>query len=256
MFYLLLVRRWKIVLLLGLLITLSGCTFKKKQDPLEGINRGVFVLNKVVDTFVLRPVAVFYSRALPKPIQTGVGNFFQNLREIPNVANDILQWNWHNASNDAARFVLNTTLGIAGLFDVAAKGGLERHRVDFGETLAVWGYKESIYLVLPLFGPSTFRDGVGLGANIYLSVWPYIRPDYIAWNLFVLNQVDERAALLAVEPIFESIVGDEQDEYAFIRNAYLQHRQSQIEALGAKKTTSTGVEASETKQPALEGPPE
>jgi phospholipid-binding lipoprotein MlaA len=236
--------------ILGVLFTLSslmGCGKAPSVDRFEMLNRSTYAFNKGLDRVLIKPVTRAYEGILPKPIQRMVGNFFQNLSEIPNVANDILQGNFPNASYDSARFVLNTTLGIGGLFDVAGAGkrGLERHHQDFGLTLAKWGYKESSYFVLPILGPSTLRDAVGLAGTYYMSVPGHLQS--VAWRnrLLVLNYVETRASLLKAEPL----IGEAVDEYVFIRDAYLQRRKF---LMNGEQEAS----AASSTQPILEGPPE
>lgn len=235
---------------------LSGCTIKNPADPLEGYNRVMYKVNKGVDKAFIKPFAHIYANALPKPIRTGVHNFFQNLRTIPTVLNDLLQADFKCASNDMARLIINTTLGIGGILDVAATAGLEPRYVDFGLTLAHWGYRESTYLVLPFFGPSTIRDGVGLGVTYYMSVWPYItrirshhhKAVGLRNGLFILNIIDTRAGLLDTESIIDTAAVD---EYIFIRDAYLQNRKYEIEGIKPAPTTGPNPMGNE-----LQGPPE
>lgn len=131
----------------------------EEADKLEGINRKVFYVNERLDHYVLRPVAVTYTKVIPDPLERGVDNFFSNLGEIGNVVNDVLQGKFKQAGLDSSRFLINTTIGVAGLFDVAARAGIEKNEgEDFGQTLAVWGVGEGPYLMLPLIGPSTLRD--------------------------------------------------------------------------------------------------
>lgn len=218
------------VLLLALtasLLSLSGCCLKdNKTDPLEAVNRRIFRINRTIDGLYIKPAAQFYDKFLPKPFRYATNNFFQNLREIPTIVNDMLQLKFREARMAAARFCINTTWGVAGFIDVASLlGKIEKHLNDFGLTMAHYGYKESIYVVWPLIGPSTFRDGIGLYVDTYTGVWPYIRPQRVGWTLYALYLIDARAKLLQAEPIIaEAAV----DEYTFIRDAYLQHRRYQM----------------------------
>jgi len=223
--------------------SLSGCAFKNKADPFEGLNRGAFALNKTIDRVVLRPSARIYQAVLPKFFQTRVNNFFQNITEIPTIANDILQFNTSFGS-DLSRFLLNTTWGIGGLFDVAEKAGRPRHSNDFGITLGKWGYKKSAYIVLPFFGPSTVRDGIGRAVNYSMSPLPYVKPPALAWGLFGLYAIDTRACYLKLEPAIDAAAID---EYVFFRDAYLQRRAAEIGDCLSKAPTEAEL---------LEGPPE
>jgi phospholipid-binding lipoprotein MlaA len=199
------------ILLLVSLLTLSGCCAGPKNcDPLQGLNRATYAINKKLDTFILKPTAVLYNKVIPCPIQFMIGSFFQNLGEIPTIANDILQLNFPKARHDTARFIINTTWGIGGLVDIAAgRGKMKPTRTDFGVTLARWGYKESIYFVIPLFGPSTLRDTYGRVVTYYMGVWPWIRSRGFSNGLYVLNLVDLRAQYLKMEPLLDQCV----DEY-------------------------------------------
>ncbi|HQW58122.1 MAG TPA: VacJ family lipoprotein [Gammaproteobacteria bacterium] len=231
--------------LLGILLAVThliGCGKSPSVDRFEMLNRSTYSFNKNVDRFLIKPISRAYEAIIPKPIQIIVGNFFQNLSEIPNIGNDILQGNFHYAQRDTARFLVNSTWGLGGLFDVAGKKGLERHHQDFGLTLAKWGYTESSYLVLPILGPSTIRDGVGLGVTYQMGVSPHLKSVALRNNLMLLYYIDTRASLLKVEPL----IGEAVDEYVFIRDAYLQRRKYLIS--GEKEETAT--------EATLEGPPE
>jgi phospholipid-binding lipoprotein MlaA len=148
------------------------------------------------------------------------------LGQLPTVANDILQLNFYQAMNDSWRFVINSTVGIGGLFDVASRIGLKYYANDFGLTLAIWGWRDSTYLVLPLFGPNTIRDVVEIPVDYYFSVYPYLRPPSRSWQLYGLGIIDRRAQLLQFQSVFEQAAID---KYVFTRNAYLQRRAYQIE---------------------------
>ncbi|MGE3319604.1 MAG: MlaA family lipoprotein [Candidatus Berkiella sp.] len=203
---------------------LWGCqkTNPHPMDPFEGINREIYGLNKTLDKALIKPVAYVYWQYLPTPFQAGIGNFYDNLREIPNVANDILQGKFGYASHDASRFVINSTLGIGGFFDVAGRLGLPHRREDFGQTLYVWGWHDSAYLVLPLLGPSTIRDTVGLTVDYYaFSVWTWIHDDEWRYGLLALDLIDLRARLLRHDTVLSTVAVD---EYAFMRDAYFQRR--------------------------------
>lgn len=204
---------------------LWGCqkTNSHPMDPFEGINREVFGLNKTLDKAVIKPVAYVYWQYVPTPFQAGIGNFYDNLREIPNVANDVLQGKFGYASHDASRFFINSTLGIGGFFDVAGRLGLPHRKEDFGQTLYVWGWHNSAYLVLPLLGPSTIRDTAGLAVDYYaFSVWPWIHDDEWRYGLLTLDLIDLRARLLRHDTVLSTVAVD---EYAFMRDAYFQRRE-------------------------------
>lgn len=203
---------------------LWGCqkTNPHPLDPFEGINREIYGLNKTIDKAIVKPVAYLYWQYMPSPFQTGIGNFYDNLREIPNVANDILQGKFAYASHDFSRFLINSTLGIGGFFDPAGSLGLPHRKEDFGQTLYVWGYEESAYIVLPILGPSTIRDTVGLAVDYYaFSVWPWIDSDELRYGLLTLDLIDLRARLLRHDTVISTVAVD---EYAFMRDAYFQRR--------------------------------
>lgn len=192
----------------------------KPKDPWEGFNRGVFAFNEGFDRYLMKPVTKGYRFIAPKPVEIGVSNFFDNLWEVNNILNDVLQWKWGQAANDTGRLLLNSTLGIAGLFDVASHLGLpESEGEDFGQTLAVWGVGQGPYLVLPVFGPSTVRDG---SARIIVdaTVYPLSSIDHVPTRnqLWALNLIDLRSELLDAEGFISG------DRYVFIRDAYLNRR--------------------------------
>jgi phospholipid-binding lipoprotein MlaA len=249
-------------------IVLLGCAPKNKADPLEPFNRGMSAVNKKLDTFVIRPVALAYDKSIPPPVKKGVTNFFDNLWTIPTIANDLLQFQFRQAGIATMRFAFNTTFGIGGLFDIASKSKkLPAHKQDFGHTLERWGYKKSMYLVLPIFGPSTIRDGIGRILNLYLTPYPYISSVATRNWLLGINFVSDRADFLPLETLISSAAVD---EYVFIRDAYLQKRESDLaqgaytigKDSGIAETTFTGgkeVPVPSTSGGALEhleGPPE
>lgn len=204
-----------------------SCFAQNPQDPYEGFNRAMFTFNDKLDIYLLKPVATFYNKIMPRPLNQGVHNFFNNINTLPTIANDVLQLNLYQAGNDLWRVTINTTVGIGGLFDVASRMNLPFYSNDFGLTLAKWGYKNSNYLVLPFFGSSTIRDGLGLPVDYFaFSVYPYIDPQTARYEVYGLGVVDKRAQLLKVQPVLEEVAFD---NYAFMRNAYMQRRAFQIE---------------------------
>ncbi|RUR29805.1 MlaA family lipoprotein [Vreelandella nanhaiensis] len=221
----------KAVLPVLLLTTLavSGCASSQvaqeaysPEDPWEGFNRRVFVFNDVLDRYALKPVAKGYRTVTPDPVQTGIGNFFSNLGEIRTVINSLLQGKPANAGLATSRFLINTTVGIGGLLDYATLMEITADDEDFGQTLAAWGWQDSRYLVLPLLGPSTLRDTTGLPADMASYPTFYIEDDPTRLGLMALNIVDIRAGLLDQEDLIQG------DRYRFIRDAFLQRRQFEI----------------------------
>lgn len=195
----------------------SGNQAKSDADKFEGFNRGVFKFNDTVDSWVLKPVAKGYDKVVPSPVKTGVGNFFGNLGEVTNIINDGLQWKWKQAANDTGRLLMNSTIGIFGLFDVASRAGLEKSDGEnFTQTLAAWGVPRGSYLVLPFLGPTTVRGGFSLPADWVTSPMQYVEPtrDQIIAN--AVNIVHIRSELLESEALISG------DRYLFIREAYLQ----------------------------------
>ncbi|MCE0734187.1 VacJ family lipoprotein [Halomonas sp. G15] len=192
------------------------------QDPWEGFNRKVFAFNDVLDRYALKPVARGYRFITPDPVETGVGNFFSNLGEPRTVLNSLLQGKVRNASIATSRFIINTTVGVAGLWDVASRMEITGQEEDFGQTLGAWGWEESRYLVLPLLGPSTLRDTGGLPADMYSYPTTYIDDDETRLGLTALRVIDTRAGLLDQEALIQG------DRYSFIRDAWLQQRRFEV----------------------------
>lgn len=205
---------------------LSGCaTSGNPKDPIEGFNRAMFSLNEGVDKVVIKPVAQGYDAVLPQPVQTGVVNVFSNVADVPIAINNLLQGKPGQALSDGGRFLINSTLGLLGIFDVASQMGLEKHDEDFGQTFGRWGVGDGAYVVLPLFGPRTARDSVGLAVDIYADPLTHIENVPARNSLTALRIVSARAELLKADKIVEEAA---LDKYSYIRDAYLQHRRSAI----------------------------
>ncbi len=214
-------------ILLGAVMSMAGCASTQTaesnpDDPWEGFNRKVFVFNDTLDRYALKPIAQGYDYVTPSPVQTGVGNFFANLGEVGTAFNSVLQWKWGNAGIASGRFMINSTLGLAGLVDIATDMGITGREEDFGQTLAVWGVGEGPYLVLPLLGPSTVRDTAGRPVDMYTDPVTYVEDDEVAYGLTFLRIVDKRAALLDQERLIRG------DRYSFIRDAWLQQRRFEV----------------------------
>ncbi len=196
------------------------------QDPHERFNRAMFGFNDVIDRVVMVPVATFYNKIIPKPLNAGIHNFYNNIGELPVIANDILQAHFYQMTNDVWRLGVNTTVGIGGLFDVATRMQLPYYTNDFGLTLNRWGYKKTTYLVLPLFGPYTVRDSIGIPVDYYgFAIYPYIYPWATRTAIYGVGVIDKRAQLLKFQGIMEEAAVD---KYAFVRSAYMQRRAYQI----------------------------
>ncbi|WP_051906983.1 MlaA family lipoprotein [Methylomarinum vadi] len=184
-------------------------------DPYEDINRSIYRFNNGLDQYVLKPVADGYKFIAPDFVEIGVSNFFNNLKGINVVLNDILQGKFRQGAADTSRFLTNTTLGIGGLIDVASEFGLQQNVEDFGQTLAVWGVDEGPYLVLPILGPTTIRDGGGSILDRAANPGTYVP------FTSILEGINDRAnAEKSLSFIEEAAL----DQYVFIREAYLQHR--------------------------------
>lgn len=196
------------------------------DDPWEGVNRSIHGFNSVADRFVFRPLAWSYHEVMPDPVQTGVSRFFANLGMPVTMVNQALQGRGSDAARSFGRFAVNTTVGVAGLFDPAAHVGLPRRDdEDFGQTLASWGWRQSDYLVLPLFGPSTLRDTVGMLGDKPLTPLSYVGDPGVGYGLQGLQVVDKRVRLLPMDQMRR----DALDEYAVVRDAWIQRRNRQIE---------------------------
>lgn len=193
-------------------------------DPWEKWNRKVHTFNNVVDRSIAKPLAKAYVKVVPRPVRRGVSNFFNNLGQPANAVNALLQGKPTRAAQSLGRFVLNTTVGVAGLFDPASKAGIPNHSEDFGQTLGVWGWRKSRYLELPLFGPRTVRDTFGLVGDAPLAPIRYVEEDRSRVFLQGLQLVDVRTQLFAVDAMRAGAV----DDYALVRNAWLQRRNYQI----------------------------
>jgi phospholipid-binding lipoprotein MlaA len=203
---------------------LSACISKGSNpaDPYESINRKTHEFNRVFDAIFLKPPAKLYKAIIPAPIRAGVNNFYNNVNMIPTFANDLLQGEWNHAMKDVGRFVINTTYGVGGLFDIASRSKeLPPRSNDLGLTFAKWGDKNSPYIVIPFLGPSTIRDGMGMMFNYTLfTPYPYIPSDTVIYSLLGIRYVDLRSQMLETDRLIEESI----DQYAFIRDAYLQHR--------------------------------
>ncbi len=191
-------------------------------DPWAGFNRPVFKFNDTVDTYTLKPLAQGYQKITPQFVQDGVHNFFQNIGDVTNLANDILQAKPRAAGVDTARLIFNTTFGLLGVIDVGTKMGLQRNDEDFGQTLGYWGVSSGPYVVLPFFGPSTVRDAFAKYPDTYTSAYRYVNDVPVRNTAFGINLLDARANLLSSEKLING------DRYTFVRNAFLQNREFKV----------------------------
>jgi phospholipid-binding lipoprotein MlaA len=209
------------------IVLLSGCASlpaNSKRDPrdrLERYNRAVFSFNQTLDRTVARPIAVGYTQITPRPVRQGVSNFLANLSYPVVMVNDLLQAKPVTFARDTARFIVNTTVGIGGLFDPATRWGLEVNNEDLGQTFGRWGVPPVAFLMLPILGPTTIRDGIGRVGDYFSQPRTYIADSNVRLGLTALDLVDTRAVLLDADAVLNSAF----DPYAFVRNAYLQRRE-------------------------------
>ena len=201
-----------------------GVQMPVSYDPWEKFNRNMHSFNNAVDRAVARPLARAYVKVVPRPVRLGVSNFFSNLGEPITALNSLLQGKPVQAGQSLGRFLLNSTVGIGGVFDPASDAKLPRKNEDFGQTLGVWGWKRSRYVELPLFGPRTIRDVFGLVGDAPLSLIRGVEDDKTRFFLQGLQLVDVRAQLLSIDALREGAV----DEYALFRDSWLQRRNYQI----------------------------
>lgn len=236
------------------LLALGGCAavprdpaaraeFRANHDPFEPMNRHVFAFNQVMDRAVIRPVAEGYVHAVPRDLREVIRNFLDNLDQPLIFANCLLQARWRDAGRTAARFAVNTTVGVAGLGDPATEFKMPKETGDFGQTLARWGVHEGPYLMLPLFGPTTVRDGIGRGVDTYLDPWYYApahRQTPASANVARVAGagIDGRAQNLDTLDVLkrESI-----DFYAALRSLYRQHRAAEISGQSAQAATPASL---------------
>lgn len=204
------------------LFLLGGCASAPTDpsDPWEGVNRATFAFNDRLDSWVAKPLAKGYKAASPRFVEVGVSNFFDNIDGVSSTLNHLLQGKWSGAGRDGSRFLLNSTVGLVGLIDVATGMGVEKkQREDFGQTLRAWGVPKGPYLVLPLLGPSTITDSAGLVGDYYTAPTTYIEHDRTSLSITAVDLLQTRAGLLGADDLVSG------DRYLFFREAYLQNRE-------------------------------
>lgn len=220
--------RNKFITLIAILIVslMTGCATTTNKDPLEGLNRGIYKFNDVADKAVFKPVAGAYKAVAPTPVQTGISNFFANLRTFMTTINQVMQFKFNKAAESATRFVVNSTVGIAGLIDVASKTGIPQYKEDFGQTLGHWGVGNGAYLMLPFLGPSTLRDTGGLAFDtMLLDPIGYVENVPVRNTLYGTLFISTRASYLPGSDLLDEAA---LDPYTFMRDAYLQRRENQV----------------------------
>jgi phospholipid-binding lipoprotein MlaA len=201
----------------------AGST-RDPRDHAERFNRSMYKFNTTLDHAILRPVARGYVKVTPRPVRTGVSNFFSNLGYTKTIGNDVFQGHFPDFGSDIARLVVNTTIGVGGVFDPATRFGLEKHDRDFGQTLGKWGLPTGTYLMLPLLGPSDVRDAVGLIPDRFMSIEGQITDPVIQASLTVTDKVNGRANLLP----FDHVIDTAYDPYALVRNLWFQKRNYKV----------------------------
>jgi phospholipid-binding lipoprotein MlaA len=218
--------RTGLALALGAAVLLSGCaTTANPKDPFEKFNRAMFSFNDTVDRVALKPAATAYKNATPTFVQTGVNNFFGNLTDLWSSLNNFAQLKGQDGLNDFMRFAVNSTLGLAGVLDIATPAGMRKHNEDLGQTLGYWGVPSGPYLMLPLLGPSTVRDTAALPGDWWGDPWTHVND--VPWRNsgIVLRAVDQRASVLDASNLLEDAA---LDRYEFIRDGYMQRRNSKV----------------------------
>jgi phospholipid-binding lipoprotein MlaA len=268
--------RWiRTLALLALVLNLAGCQTVKgvgtrleravdkvmgskgqRLDPWESWNRKVFAFNESLDANVLKPVATAYSEIVPSPIRTGIDNFFGNIGDAWSAVNLMLQGRFKTGVEQGMRFAVNSTLGLAGVFDVATEAGLEKNSQDFGKTLGKWGMGTGAYIVWPVFGPSSVRDSIALPIDWQASPAVIFDDGSKQVAITALNLVNTRANFLRAGDMLEGIA---LDKYTFYRDAYLQRRGSfdddeEVEVLVPGNGASAPSSAASAAEPAASEP--
>ena len=202
-----------------LIVLLVSVPLVEANDPFEDINRKVWAFNEFLDNNIAKPTAEVYTSIAPSFVEVGLSNFFRNLNELDNTANQLLQGHPTLAINDFSRFIINTTIGLGGFFDVASKLGLTRHDEDFGQTLGSWGVSSGPFLMIPIYGPSTPRGLAGRSVSSVLGGTFAIEETDARLAITALDALETRARYLDVETL---IIGD---RYSFIRDSYMQYQE-------------------------------
>jgi phospholipid-binding lipoprotein MlaA len=208
-------------------LILTGCASlppnakRDPRDPWERMNRTTFKVNTALDHAIARPIARTYEKVTPRPVRDSVSNFMDNLFYPVTMANDLLQLKFKGFASDTGRFLMNSTVGIGGLFDPATRVGLPKNEEDLGQTFGRWGSHPGPYFVIPILGPSDVRDGLGRVGDIWLSPVHYINNNYVSYSLWGVEVLDARYRLLPQDKLLDEAY----DPYTLLKNAYLQRRQ-------------------------------
>ena len=201
------------------LLSNSASAQDSSYDPWIEMNQHVFAVNDYFDQLLVRPIALTYTSITPRVLQIGVGNFFDNLQDVNIAINDFLQIKIQEGISDSSRVLINSTMGVGGLMDVATNLGLDRNEEDFGQTLGAWGVETGPYLFLPVFGASNLRDSFGLMVDAVFNPIRFLENIETRYSLYLMDELDFRSSLLAYD---ELIIGD---RYLFVREAYVQNRE-------------------------------
>lgn len=225
------------ILVAGLL---AGCASSgNPKDPIEGFNRAMFAFNEGLDSAIVKPVAIGYEAVLPSPVRTGVTNFFSNIEDVFIGVNNLLQGKVPEAVSDLGRVVINSTIGLLGIIDFASDAGLEKHDEDFGQTFGRWGVGNGAYVVVPVFGPRTVRDTVGLVLDVAADPVANHNPRRTRDLALVLRLVNDRANMLAADKVIEEAA---LDKYSYVRDGYLQRRRNLIHDGNPPRELETSAE--------------
>jgi phospholipid-binding lipoprotein MlaA len=211
------------------MLALAGCATTKQRapseaDPWEGLNRGIYAFNDVPDRYLLKPIARGYRAVLPNFMRRGVSNFFDNMATPRSMVNNFLQGKPGEGLDDLGRFVMNTTVGIAGLFDVASASGIPVYDEDFGQTFAVWGVPDGPFVMIPLIGPSTLRDAAAFPLDWISNPLVHYTDSSVRDKLVILRLIETRARILTAE----ALIAESPDIYVTLRESFLQNRRFQI----------------------------
>ena len=230
---------------------LTGCaTSGNPKDPIEGFNRAMFAFNEGLDSAIVKPVAKGYEAVLPSPVRTGVTNFFANIEDLFIGVNNLLQGKVPEAFSDLGRVVINSTVGLLGVIDFASDAGLEKHDEDFGQTFGRWGVGNGAYVVIPVFGPRTARDTVGLVLDIAADPVANHNPERTRDLALALRFVNDRANLLPADKVIEEAA---LDKYSYMRDAYLQRRRNLIHDGNAPREIEADAGSTDRPQTAEAG---
>jgi phospholipid-binding lipoprotein MlaA len=244
----------KLVLALATLLFAGCATLPGKpdpRDPFERFNRSSFAFNDALDRAVLKPAAKTYKKVTPRFVRTGVSNALGNLGTVSTIVNDVLQGKIRQAGHDSGRFLLNSTLGLGGLFDPASAAGFENNDEDFGQTLGKWGVKPGPYLMLPFLGPTNVRDGLARIPDQYTYPVNYLEDDSTRYIIRAVDLLDMRTGLLDLDAQLERSY----DRYAFVRNAWMQRREFLVKD-GDVDDQSAELEEGMEEDPVTDAAPE